>query len=101
MIYNYHFAFASQSFFLDQEPIEEILRERTQYYNSCNKDIDFWFVLHPHFLKSLDSNINYYSNNQSFAAIVSLDKQFIQWLKLRLVFVYTGNFKAKSIFLPH
>nr|YP_010851142.1 hypothetical protein Ycf54 [Aphanocladia delicatula]WGH14229.1 hypothetical protein Ycf54 [Aphanocladia delicatula] len=101
MIYNYHFAFASQSFFLDQEPIEEILRERTQYYSSCNKDIDFWFVLNPYFLKSLDYDVNHYNKNQSFAAIVSLDKQFIQWLKLRLVFVYTGNFKAKSIFLPY
>nr|YP_010851340.1 hypothetical protein Ycf54 [Echinothamnion hookeri]WGH14426.1 hypothetical protein Ycf54 [Echinothamnion hookeri] len=100
-MYNYHFAFASQSFFLDQEPIEEILRERTQYYNSCKKDIDFWFVLNPQFLSSLDNKINYYDTNQSFAAIVSLDKQFIQWLKLRLVFVYTGSFRSQSLFLPY
>nr|YP_010850350.1 hypothetical protein Ycf54 [Lophurella caespitosa]WGH13239.1 hypothetical protein Ycf54 [Lophurella caespitosa] len=99
-MYNYHFAFASQSFFLDQEPIEEILRERTQYYNSCKKEIDFWFVLNPHFLSSLDDKFNYSDNNQSFAAIVSLDKQFIQWLKLRLVFVYTGSFSSQSVFLP-
>nr|YP_010850746.1 hypothetical protein Ycf54 [Lophurella mutabilis]WGH13635.1 hypothetical protein Ycf54 [Lophurella mutabilis] len=99
-MYNYHFAFASQSFFLDQEPIEEILRERTHYYNSCKKDIDFWFVLNPQFLSSLDDKLNYDDKNQSFAAIVSLDKQFIQWLKLRLVFVYTGSFRSKSVFLP-
>nr|YP_010850548.1 hypothetical protein Ycf54 [Lophurella hookeriana]WGH13437.1 hypothetical protein Ycf54 [Lophurella hookeriana] len=97
---NYHFAFASQSFFLDQEPIEEILRERTQYYNSCKKDIDFWFILNPQFLSSLDDKLNYYDKNQSFAAIVSLDKQFIQWLKLRLVFVYTGSFRSQSVFMP-
>nr|YP_010850944.1 hypothetical protein Ycf54 [Aphanocladia stichidiosa]WGH14030.1 hypothetical protein Ycf54 [Aphanocladia stichidiosa] len=100
-MYNYHFAFASQSFFLDQEPIEEILRERTQYYSSCKKDIDFWFVLNPKFLSSLDDKLNYCDKNQSFAAIVSLDKQFIQWLKLRLVFVYTGSFSSKSVFLPY
>nr|YP_009393229.1 hypothetical protein [Symphyocladiella dendroidea]ARW61791.1 hypothetical protein [Symphyocladiella dendroidea] len=100
-MYNYHFAFASQSFFLDQEPIEEILRERTQYYNNCEKEIDFWFVLNPNFLKSLDDSVNYYDKNQSFAAIVSLDKQFIQWLKLRLIFVSIGSFRSQSVFVPY
>nr|YP_009654292.1 hypothetical protein [Pleurostichidium falkenbergii]QCH39579.1 hypothetical protein [Pleurostichidium falkenbergii] len=97
-MHNYHFAVASQSFFLDQEPIEEILRERTQYYKSFNKEIDFWFILNPSFFNSLQYQLNYYDENQSFAAIVSLDKQFIQWLKLRLVFVYVGNFQSQSIF---
>nr|ARW60523.1 hypothetical protein [Polysiphonia sp.] len=100
-MYNYHFAVASQSFFLDQEPIEEILRERTQYYKSYNKEIDFWFVLNPYFLNSLESKNHYNNQNQSFAAIVSSNKQFIQWIKLRLVFVYTGSFKANSVFLPY
>nr|YP_009397562.1 hypothetical protein [Dipterosiphonia australica]ARW66748.1 hypothetical protein [Dipterosiphonia australica] len=99
-MYNYHFAVASQSFFLNQEPIEEILRERTQYYRSYNKDIDFWFVLNPTFFSSSDHSVNYFHKNQAFAAIVSLDKQFIQWLKLRLVFVYIGSFESQSIFLP-
>jgi len=99
-MYNYHFIIASQHFFLDQEPIEEILRERTRYYKSNNKDIDFWFVLDPNFDTSTDCNINFLSINKSFAAIVSLDKQFIQWLKLRLVLVYIGSFKSKNVFLP-
>ena len=96
---NYHFAIASQSFFLNQEPLEEILRERMQYYKSSNKDIDFWFVLNPGFLHFLEKdNISF--NNHSLAAVVSLDKQFIQWLKLRIVFVHTGQFQSQSVFLP-
>nr|YP_010619585.1 hypothetical protein PN023_pgp179 [Tayloriella tenebrosa]WAX03598.1 hypothetical protein [Tayloriella tenebrosa] len=100
-MYNYHFAFASQNFFLNQEPIEEILRERTQYYYKCKKEVDFWFILNPHFIQSLDYTINHHDQNQSFAAIVSLDKQFIQWLKLRLVFVSIGSFESQSVFLPY
>jgi len=99
-MHNYHFVIASQHFFLNQEPIEEILRERTRYYESSNKDIDFWFVLDPDFCNSVDYNTDFNIINKPFAAIVSLDKQFIQWLKLRLVLVYTGSFKSNDIFIP-
>lgn len=98
-MYSYHFVIASQHFFLNQEPIEEILRERTRYYKSIAKDIDFWFVLNPKFDNLVDCKINVDSINKPFAAIVSLDKQFIQWLKLRLVFVSTGCFKSDVIFI--
>nr|WMP12172.1 Ycf54 [Laurencia verruciformis] len=99
-MYNYYFAIASKDFFLYQEPIEEILRERTQYYRSLNKDLDFWFTLKPDFISLLDHKNHYFSIPNSLAAIVSLDKDFIQWLKLRVGFVYVGNFQSKSIFLP-
>nr|YP_009394879.1 hypothetical protein [Polysiphonia stricta]ARW63441.1 hypothetical protein [Polysiphonia stricta] len=99
-MHNYHFAIASQNFFLDQEPIEEILRERMQYYKSCNKDIDFWFVLNPHFLNVLEADVISSDIKHSLAAIVSLDKQFIQWLKLRVVFIHTGKFQSQSVFIP-
>ncbi len=101
-MYNYYFAVASQSFFLDQEPIEEILRERTNYYKNFNKEIDFWFILNPTFFDkfNISSNVNSNSLNKSIAAIVSLDKQFIQWLKLRVVFVYTGSFESNLLFIP-
>nr|YP_009394254.1 hypothetical protein [Leptosiphonia brodiei]ARW62816.1 hypothetical protein [Leptosiphonia brodiei] len=101
-MYNYYFAVASQSFFLDQEPIEEILRERVNYYKSSNKEIDFWFILNPNFSDSSGNPLNITHNNfnKSVAAIVSLDKQFIQWLKLRIVFVQTGSFESKSLFIP-
>ncbi len=98
-MHSYHFIIASRHFFLNQEPIEEILRERTHYYENNNKDIDFWFVLNPKFGSSVDSNINIDSVNKPFAAIVSLDQQFIQWLKLRLVFVSVGSFKSNTVFI--
>lgn len=99
-MYNYYFAIASKDFFLYQEPIEEILRERTQYYRSLNKELDFWFTLRPDFIPLLDNKNHYFSIPDSLAAIVSLDKDFIQWLKLRVGFVYVGSFQSKSIFLP-
>nr|YP_009398169.1 hypothetical protein [Thaumatella adunca]ARW67355.1 hypothetical protein [Thaumatella adunca] len=100
-MYNYYFAIASDSFFLNQEPIEEVLRERTQYYQNCDKDIDFWFVLNPGFIHLLDDDSNFLKMPNSCAAIISLDKKFIQWLKLRVVFVHVGSFKSQSIFLPN
>nr|YP_009395504.1 hypothetical protein [Vertebrata isogona]ARW64608.1 hypothetical protein [Vertebrata isogona] len=99
-MYNYHFAIASQSFFLDQEPMEEILRERTNYYQSSNKEIDFWFILNPYFYHNINKSSNDNSINKSLAAIISLDKEFIQWLKLRVAFVHTGSFQSNSVFLP-
>nr|YP_010951448.1 Ycf54 [Laurencia catarinensis]WMP12387.1 Ycf54 [Laurencia catarinensis] len=99
-MYNYYFAIASKDFFLYQEPIEEILRERTKYYRDINKELDFWFTLKPDFISLLDNKTSYFSIPDSLAAIVSLDKDFIQWLKLRVGFVYVGSFQSKSIFLP-
>lgn len=101
-MYNYYFAIATESFLLDQEPLEEILRERTNYYNSSKKEIDFWFVpsaFFPNDIKKLLHDVNP-SFSSSLAAIVSSDKQFIQWLKLRIVFVRIGNFQSSSIFIP-
>nr|QCI07699.1 hypothetical protein [Nitophyllum punctatum] len=100
-MYDYYFAVASQHFLLNEEPLEEVLRERTQYYKNQNKDIDFWFILNPSFLQPNDlkdqcSDIL----NLPHAAIISLDKQFIQWLKLRIGFIAVGNFQSESIFIP-
>lgn len=99
-MYSYYFAIASQSFFLVQEPIEEILRERIQYYENINKEVDFWFVLNPSFISSID-NTSYTNFPNDLAAIVSLDKDFIKWLKLRITFVCTGSFESKSLFIPN
>jgi len=97
-MYNYYFAIASQDFFLSQEPIEEILRERTQYYKNINKEIDFWFILNPNFISLIDDNN--YNFSDSLAAIVSSDKDFIRWLKLRITFISIGSFQSKSVFIP-
>nr|WCH56242.1 hypothetical protein [Hypnea sp.] len=93
---NYYFAIASKKFLVEAEPIEEILRERTNYYLSNNKTIDFWFIQNPPFIdwpefKNLKTKIT-----STPAAIISLDKEFIEWIKLRISFVLIGQFKSES-----
>lgn len=98
MIYRYYFALASQDFLVNEEPLEEVLRERRNYYNSISKEIDFWFVLEPNFI----NEATFYSQSSKLpkkcAAIISLDKQFIEWLKLRISFVSIGTFELNSPF---
>lgn len=92
-MYNYYFALASTNFFMSEEPVEEILRERTNYYTNIGKDIDFWLINNKAFITD---NIIYNQKPEiSYTAIISLDKDFIQWLKLRLIFVITGEFTSQ------
>lgn len=92
----YYFAIASKSFLMEEEPIEEILRERTDYYNRNNKNLDFWLVTNPSFINlSQFADIKAQLKKPS-AAIISLDQKFIQWLKLRIGFVAIGEFEADS-----
>nr|YP_009257453.1 hypothetical chloroplast RF54 [Coeloseira compressa]ANH09536.1 hypothetical chloroplast RF54 [Coeloseira compressa] len=93
-MYNYYFAIGSKKFLMNQEPLEEILRERKNYYKSINKDIDFWLILD---VNIIPCNLNTEQSTNCLAAIISLDKQFIQWLKLRIGFVNIGNFQSKNI----
>ena len=97
MAYHYHFLIASQDFLVKEEPLEEILRERKNYYKSISKEIDFWFVLNPSFIDIATFDDNYVKLPKKCAAIVSLDKQFIQWLKLRIGFVALGNFQSSDL----
>nr|YP_009294102.1 hypothetical protein Hrub_100 [Hildenbrandia rubra]AOM67344.1 hypothetical protein Hrub_100 [Hildenbrandia rubra] len=88
----YYFVMASKKFLLCNEPTEEILRERTNYYNSIKKPIDFWLVKNPKFLGSLEVSEISQKLNVPTAAIISTNSLFITWLKLRLGFVVTGIF---------
>lgn len=98
MVYNYYFVLASHDFLVNEEPMEEILRERRSYYTSISKDIDFWFISNPEFIDNAIFDHKYTKLPKDCAAIVSLDKQFIQWLKLRIGFVATGNFTSPALF---
>lgn len=94
----YYFAIASKNFLMKEEPIEEILRERTNHYKRINKDIDFWLVINPYFI-----NLQQFADIKQQiistpAAIISIDQQFIQWLKLRIGFVAIGQFESESSF---
>ena len=97
MTYNYYFVLASQDFLVKEEPVEEILRERKNYSKSINKEIDFWFVISPPFIDKAKFDYNYVELPKECAAIISLDKQFIQWLKLRIGFVAVGTFQSSDL----
>ena len=52
---NYYYIIGSQKFLLQQEPLEEVLRERTKNYNKRKRCLDFWVLLNPKFLFSVKS----------------------------------------------
>jgi len=89
----YFFVAASEKFLTVEEPIEEILKERMRNYKENNKEIDFWLLKNPSFLQTtqfFDLNAKIPSPP---AAILSTDKKFITFLKLRLEIVAVGKFE--------
>ena len=89
----YFFIAASEKFLTIEEPLEEILKERIRNYKENNKEIDFWLLKNPSFLqitKFADLKAKIPSPP---AAVLSTDKKFITFLKLRLEFVAVGEFE--------
>tara|TARA_Y100001970_G_C13702498_1_gene587876 strand:+ start:162 stop:479 length:318 start_codon:yes stop_codon:yes gene_type:complete len=89
----YFFVAASEKFLTVEEPLEEILKERTRNYKENNKEIDFWLLKNPSFLKSSEFVDLSKKIPSPPAAVISTDKKFITFLKLRLEFVAVGEFK--------
>ena len=52
----YFFVAASEKFLTVEEPLEEILKERERNYKENNKEIDFWLLKNPSFLKNTQFN---------------------------------------------
>lgn len=96
----YYFVLASQRFLIEEEPLEEVLQERTRDYLEKQKEIDFWLVKQPAFLEAPEMQETKNKCPQPAAAIISTNSQFITWLKLRLEFVITGEFQAPSDTIP-
>ncbi|CAN0341808.1 unnamed protein product [Ectocarpus sp. 4 AP-2014] len=96
----YHFIIGSSTFLLKNEPLEEMLRERAQFFKREGKPITFWLVKSPEFLNSNQLNgvqdklLKAGLSNVELTAIVSVDQSFITWLKLRLQNVAQGSFIA-------
>ncbi len=97
----YHYVAASQRFLLEEEPLEEVFRERTRHYQETNKEIDFWLVKQPAFLEAPEMKEVKAKIPQPAAAIISTNPQFITWLKLRLEYVVVGKFDAPSASIPN
>ena len=113
---NYHYLVMSQKDFLENQVIEEILREKSSYYMVQNKVPDYWILISPKFLeknnleekirstrfyKNQKNKIVFKSNDSSniefYASLVSSDKEFMNWIKLRLgYFEEIDNFENEK-----
>jgi hypothetical protein len=86
---------------MEEEPIDEVLKERTRNYHEQEKEIDFWLIKQPAFLEISKMADIKKKCPQPAAAIISTNPQFITWLKLRLEYVITGEFSAPSDTIPN
>lgn len=96
----YYYVLASQRFLLEEEPLDEVLRERIRDYQEKEKEIDFWLVKQPAFLDAPEMASVKAKCPQPAAAIISTNPTFITWLRLRLEYVLTGEFQAPSATIP-
>jgi hypothetical protein len=96
----YHFVAASEPFLTEEEPLEEVLRERVRHYGEQGRTIDFWLVRRPAFLEAPELAPLAATVPRPAAAVVSTDPRFITFLKLRLEFVATGSFEAPGATVP-
>jgi len=92
----YYFVAASEKFLTVEEPIDEILIERMRNYKENNKEIDFWLLKNPSFLQTTQFDDLKTKIPQPPAAVLSTDKKFITFLKLRLEFVAVGEFECPN-----
>ena len=92
----YFFVAASEKFLTIEEPLDEILKERERNYKENNKEKDFWLLKNPSFLQTSQFNNLLVKIPSPPAAVISTDKKFITFLKLRLEFVAVGEFESPS-----
>lgn len=96
MSQTYYFVAASQSF-IESEPLNEVLEERTRNYGEQGKPIDFFYVERPAFLEAAELAELNAKIEKPAVAIISTDPKMIRWLRLRLEFVEMGEFQAENL----
>ncbi|AFZ54222.1 MgPME-cyclase complex family protein [Cyanobacterium aponinum UTEX 3222] len=97
----YYYLVASEKFLTsDNENLHEVLEEKERDYKEKNKEKDFWFIKQPAFLDAPEFKEIKAKCPQPAAAILSLNEQWITFLKLRLEYVITGKFDAPSADIP-
>ncbi len=97
----HYFIAASEKFLTVEEPLEELLKERTRNYAENEKNIDFWLVTNPAFLQTPELEKLTNQIPKPSAAVISTDEKFINFLKLRLEFVVQGQFESPSASIPN
>ena len=72
------------------------MKERIRNYKENNKEIDFWLLKNPSFLQTTQFADLKAKIPSTPAVILSTDKKFITFLKLRLEFVAVGEFECPN-----
>jgi len=89
----YYYIIMNQKDLFNNQVLEELLREKSNYYHTNKQQKDFWILNSPNFINKLNlsekiKNSNFYNNNKNknnhFSCLISLDKKYIQWIELRL-----------------
>jgi hypothetical protein len=100
----YHYLVMAQKDLLENQCVEEVLREKSNYYSIRQKHRDFWICISPKFVYNstilpLLKQTKFYEQKKSilsssllenssetnfFASIISQDKDFLNWIALRL-----------------
>jgi hypothetical protein len=96
----YYYLVASEKFLFEEEALDEVFTERVRNYHEREKEIDFWQIRQPAFLNAAELAEVKAKCPQPAGAIISTEKQFITWLKLRLEYVLVGEFTAPSDSIP-
>jgi hypothetical protein len=96
----YYYLVASKRFLREEEALDEVFDERVRNYQEQGKEIDFWIIDRPAFLDAPELASVKSKVPQPATGVISTDRQFITWLKLRLEFVATGEFQAPSATIP-
>jgi len=93
----YHFVAASARFMNEEEPLFEVLAERTRNYAFRQKPIDFWRIDQPRFLEDPQLKELVKDCPRPAVAVISTDPHFILWLKNRLEYVLMGSINATEL----
>jgi hypothetical protein len=82
---DYFYLLTSKNFIFEKEPIEEIFRERINYYSSYNRTVDFWILNSIETLKNkfFSKELKGVKNLENYVFIISTNQNFIDWLHLR------------------
>ena len=89
----YYYILMTQKSLFANQVIEEILREKSNYYTAQVRQKDFWILTSPKFIfeKEIIKEIKdsrfyeiYKEDVKYLTAIVSTDKTYIRWLELRI-----------------
>ncbi|PIA59696.1 hypothetical protein AQUCO_00400532v1 [Aquilegia coerulea] len=92
----YYFIVANAKFMLDEEEhFQEQLCERLRLFEERNMEQDFWLVIEPKFLDKFP-NITKRLRRPA-VALVSTNRVWITFMKLRLDRVLSENFEADSL----